>query len=164
MTNVNQDAARLYILLPLMSIMLGCGGEAGETRDVREVAGQVLEGGTSVLSPFSRAKAEALLCDKLPCLGCRQLGGEGGHGTNGGGDGPNARYLPVRPTVHSDSAHMSERHDAALYDAIYAGGAIMGKSNRMPPFGFTLSSEEIGALVRHLRELCRCEGPAWSRD
>ena len=59
---------------------------------------------------------------------------------------------------------MSARPDDALYDAIAVGGYIMGRSNRMPPYGETLSREQIRALVRHLRTLCACEGPAWSRD
>jgi mono/diheme cytochrome c family protein len=59
---------------------------------------------------------------------------------------------------------MERRPDDALYDAIAAGGLIMGKSNRMPPFGETLSPQQIRALVRYLRVLCTCEGPAWSRD
>lgn len=86
------------------------------------------------------------------------------HGAEGRGDGPNARYLPVRPTAHADSGYMSSRPDDVLYDAIAAGGYVMNRSNRMPAFGHTLSSETIRGLVRYLRELCRCEGPAWSRD
>lgn len=86
------------------------------------------------------------------------------HGATGGGDGPNARNLPVRPTVHADSAYMSTRPDDTLYDGIAAGGYILGRSHLMPPFGETLTPEAIRALVRHLRSLCRCEGPAWSRD
>jgi hypothetical protein len=39
----------------------------------------------------------------------------------------------------------------------------MNRSPRMPAFGATLSAAEIRALVRHIRTLCRCEGPAWSR-
>jgi hypothetical protein len=39
----------------------------------------------------------------------------------------------------------------------------MGRSPRMPAFGATLTSAEIRALVRHIRTLCRCEGPSWSR-
>jgi mono/diheme cytochrome c family protein len=206
------------------------------------------------LSAFDRAKAEWLLRNRLPCLGCHELGGEGGrigpslselkrvrppdyvyamirdpqgtvpgtlmprvpmsqatleliaghlvqreptrssappvvppaagsepaqpgtpaalyarscapcHGARGGGDGPNARFLPVRPTVHADSASMSTRSDDALFDAISAGGYVMNRSNRMPPFGETLTREQIWGLVRHLRKLCTCEGPAWSRD
>lgn len=221
--------------------------------------------GAAALSAFQRAKAEALLRDRLPCLGCHQLGGDGGrvgpslsepqhfrttdyvysmirdpqgtapssimprvpmtdatrhlianylvqlasrqypqsaraqaarqadqsqqpmvaarpvepaepapalygrfcapcHGVGGRGDGYNARFLPVRPTVHADSAYMSRRSDDALFDATYAGGYIMNRSNRMPPFGETLTRDQIWELVRYLRTLCRCEGPAWSRD
>lgn len=86
------------------------------------------------------------------------------HGVEGEGDGPNAPHLPVRPTAHADSAYMAQRSDDVLYDAIYAGGYVMHRSNRMPGFGHTLAPETIRGLVRYLRELCRCEGPAWSRD
>ena len=85
------------------------------------------------------------------------------HGANGRGDGPNAKFLPVRPAVHANAALMRERPDDTLYDAIAGGGAVMGKSARMPAFGATLSREEIRSLVAQLRALCRCEGPAWSR-
>ena len=84
------------------------------------------------------------------------------HGSAGRGDGPNARFLPVRPAVHADAAYMSARSDDRLFDAIYAGGYPLGRSVTMPPFGETLSRSEIWSLVRHLRQLCRCVGPAWS--
>jgi mono/diheme cytochrome c family protein len=204
------------------------------------------------LSPFERDKAERLLKERLPCLGCHRLDGDGGaigpdlsnvadrrsadfirrmvydpqntlpgtimpktpmpdswrdlvsrylaerrgaggeirdptppasrperpksgrelytrfcapcHGASGRGDGPNAQYLPVRPTVHADSAYMSQRPDDTLFDGIYGGGYILNRSHRMPAFGLTLTREEIWALVRYLRELCRCQGPDWSRD
>ena len=207
------------------------------------------------LSPFAKKKAESLLHDKLPCLGCHELGGDGGrigpsltdvgarrdpayiarmvadpqgtvpgtvmprvlmpaetralvvdylsgagsrergagdsvpsrlpapgsplplpardryakscapcHGASGNGDGPNARYLPVPPARHTDAAWMATRSDDVLYDAIAGGGAVMGKSPRMPPFGATLSPAELRALVGYLRTLCACQGPAWSRD
>jgi mono/diheme cytochrome c family protein len=203
------------------------------------------------LSPFDVAKAEWLIRNRLPCLGCHELGGEGGtigpslselkgqrtpehvysmirdprggimprvpmsqatldliasylvqreptrgaprgaqppaiggptstpagvsadlysrscspcHGVRGAGDGYNAPFLPVRPTAHADKTYMSSRSDDALFDAIYAGGYVMNRSNRMPPFGQTLAREQIWSLVRYLRTLCRCEGPTWSRD
>ncbi|MBV9880155.1 MAG: c-type cytochrome [Gemmatirosa sp.] len=90
------------------------------------------------------------------CAGC--------HGTTGGGDGPNARYLPVRPAVHADAAAMGRRTDDRLYDAIAAGGAALGRSPLMPPFGDTLEPAQIAALVRHVRALCRCEQPRWAAD
>jgi mono/diheme cytochrome c family protein len=204
------------------------------------------------LSPFARAKAEALLRDHLPCLGCHELHGQGGrigpslsdvttrrdrayiarmiadpqgtvpgtvmprlplddgtwrllvgyltstapdtlaarpaplpprpttadtngavlygrhcvdcHGVAGAGDGSNARYLPVRPASLGTGEYLSGRPDDALYDAIAGGGAIMGRSPRMPAFGGSLAPTQITALVRYLRALCRCQGPAWSLD
>ncbi|MBC7790766.1 MAG: c-type cytochrome [Anaerolineae bacterium] len=86
------------------------------------------------------------------------------HGAKGAGDGPNARFLPRRPSAHSNRTAMSQRPDDTLFDAIAAGGYILGKSNRMPAFGQTLSTIEMRGLVRYIRELCSCEGPAWSRD
>ena len=86
------------------------------------------------------------------------------HGPAGGGDGPNAKFLPVRPAMHSSASQMSVRSDDALFDAIAGGGAVMGKSVRMPPFGATLSPSEIRSLVAYIRTLCMCKGPAWSLD
>jgi mono/diheme cytochrome c family protein len=85
------------------------------------------------------------------------------HGATGKGDGPNAANLPVKPAVHSSREAMSIRADDSLFDTIASGGAVMNRSPRMPAFGGTLSATEIRALVRHIRTLCRCEGPAWSR-
>jgi mono/diheme cytochrome c family protein len=206
--------------------------------------------GTARLTPFSARKAESLLRDHLPCLGCHTLGGEGGaigpdlttvrerrspayiaamitdpqrvvagsampktrmpdatrdlivrylsaqpgnapdapvpdspaaappaadgrvlyaqrcascHGPSGRGDGPNAANLPVRPAAHASRDSMAARPDDSLFDTIAGGGAIMNRSPRMPAFGATLTPAEIRALVRHIRTLCRCEGPSWSR-
>jgi mono/diheme cytochrome c family protein len=85
------------------------------------------------------------------------------HGITGDGDGYNAQYLPKTPVQHSDSSYMSTRSDDVLFDAIYAGGYVMNKSPRMPPWGFTLERSQIWQLVAYLRHLCRCEGPSWSR-
>jgi mono/diheme cytochrome c family protein len=207
------------------------------------------QGSSAPLTPFARHKAEVLLRDQLPCLGCHALGGDGGqvgpdlstvrerrspeyiaamvadpqrvlpgtamplvrmpeatrelvvrylaslpgsapggapalqtasvtedgpalyarfcascHGRAGAGDGPNAKNLPVPPAKHSSAEAMAQRSDDALYDTIAGGGAVMNRSARMPPFGGTLSDPQIRALVAHIRTLCRCQGPAWSRE
>ena len=86
------------------------------------------------------------------------------HGVRGEGDGFNAPFMPVVPTVHADSAAMSLRTDDTLYDGIHAGGWTLGKSHRMPAFGASLDDAQKRALVAHIRTLCRCQGPYWSRD
>ena len=93
---------------------------------------------------------------KANCAAC--------HGATGNGDGFNARYLRVPPAAHASKERMSLRTDDQLFDAIYAGAYMLGKSNQMPPFGETLSRAQIRSLVRYIRTLCSCEGPEWSRD
>ena len=85
------------------------------------------------------------------------------HGEKGNGNGPNARYLPVRPAAHADPVSMSVRSDDRLFDAVHGGGYPLGRSAMMPAFGETLTRQEIWMLVRHMRTLCGCVGPAWSR-
>ncbi len=236
-----KTVAAAAAVLAALSLTAGIPNRAGQTPAANRA-----------LSPFQRTKAEYLLKQRLPCLGCHRLDGDGGiigpdlsavadrrspafirrmiydpqnvlpgtimpktpmpdswrdlvarylaerrgaggeisdpvspaslpprhesgrelyarfcapcHGARGGGDGPNARYLPVRPTIHADSAYLSTRPDDTLFDAIYGGGYILNRSHRMPAFGWTLTREEIWSLVRYLRQLCRCQGPAWSRD
>ncbi len=86
------------------------------------------------------------------------------HGTAGEGDGFNAQHLPVVPTRHADGAYMASRPDDTLYDGVHVGGFVLAKSHRMPPWGETLSAADIRALVAHMRRLCRCSGPDWSKD
>jgi|SRR5688572_15418693 len=197
------------------------------------------------LSPFSQTKAEALLADKLPCLGCHAINSRGGrigpdlsgvgarldadairrqiehprgimprvmlpsptldlivaylsaqrtparaaamppptravtdtgtragqlyqthcaacHGARGKGDGPNAVNLDRPPARHADAREMGKRTDDRLFDAIFAGGYILGGSARMPAYGSTLSADDIRALVGYIRELCRCRQPKWA--
>ncbi len=104
---------------------------------------------------FGNASTEAGLYLKY-CAAC--------HGENGQGDGYNAINLPVPPTVHANAEYIATRADDTMYDGIYAGGYILNKSNRMPAYGYTLSNEEIRSLVKYIRALCDCEGPAWSLD
>lgn len=231
----------LVVWLAAACVSPADGGQAARAADTGTAA-------AASLSPFARAKAEALLRDRLPCLGCHRIGPAGGtvgpdlttvasrrsraeiermirdpqgtvpgtamprvpmpdewvallsaylggtgpaaaalppaspvssgspaatlyarlcascHGGTGAGDGPNAANLPVPPARHTDSAAMAQRPDDSLYDAIAGGGWIMGKSPTMPPFGATLAPDDISGLVAHVRELCRCAGPQWSRD
>ena len=114
--------------------------------------------GDPAASPASASDASAsgTALYEAQCAAC--------HGVRGEGDGFNAAFMPVAPTVHADSAAMSLRTDDTLYDGIHAGGWILGKSHRMPAFGASLDDAQKRALVAHIRTLCRCQGPYWSRD
>jgi mono/diheme cytochrome c family protein len=129
---------------------------------VAYLTGGAIESRAAVAAPLARsgsaprgATGGAALYARF-CAAC--------HGPRGDGGGTNARFLPVLPAVHSDSAFMSSRSDDRLFDAIHGGGYPLGRSATMPPFGETLTAQEIWALVLHMRQLCRCAGPAWSTD
>ena len=85
------------------------------------------------------------------------------HGAEGQGDGWNASNLPVPPTPHADADLMSKRADDTLFDGIAVGGYVLDKSARMPAFGRMLTTEQIRALVTHIRRLCECEQPDWAK-
>ena len=84
------------------------------------------------------------------------------HGPRGNGDGFNAAFLTVRPSQHAQPNHSSKIPDDTLYDGIHSGGAVLNKSQLMPPWGQTLSPTQIRSLVKHIRDLCDCDGPSWS--
>ncbi len=79
------------------------------------------------------------------------------HGLSGKGDGINVtKDMAVTPRNHASAADMSKLSDADLTNAIADGGPANSKSPLMPPFGKTLTSDEIKDLVAYLRKLCNC--------
>lgn len=79
------------------------------------------------------------------------------HGLEGRGDGPNAtRHQPVDPRDHTNAYEMSKITDEDIIEAITDGGAATSKSTLMPPFGSTLTREEVSALKDYIRKLCNC--------
>jgi mono/diheme cytochrome c family protein len=77
------------------------------------------------------------------------------HGDAGAGDGFNAFNLDPRPRDLSDPALQKKKTDADLADAIRRGGAGVGLSPLMPPWGRTLSDRQIGDVIPYLRTLRR---------
>ncbi len=80
------------------------------------------------------------------------------HGIKGDGKGFNAGNLDPRPANHTDIRLMSRRSDRELNEAIAGGGKAAGKSTLMPPWGYTLNTSQIRALILYLRKLCSCQG------
>ena len=81
------------------------------------------------------------------------------HGTGGKGDGPNVTDdFPVNPRNFTKVEEMNKLSDADIKNVILKGGPVASKSPMMPPWGKTLTAEEIDSLVIYLRELCQCKG------
>lgn len=75
------------------------------------------------------------------------------HGEGGAGDGFNAFNLDPHPRDYSDPAFQKKKTDAELADAIRRGGAGVGLSALMPPWGHTLSDAQINQVVLYIRTL-----------
>jgi high-affinity iron transporter len=82
------------------------------------------------------------------------------HGETGAGDGFNAFNLDPHPRDLSDPEFQKKKSDADLADAIRRGGAGVGLSALMPPWGHTLSERQVGELVLYLRTLSAKRSPA----
>jgi len=96
-----------------------------------------------------QAKETAADNYKTYCVQC--------HGMQGNGKGVNIRDMSVQPRDHTDAKAMSTRSDADLFKVIKEGGLSIDKSVLMPPWGDTLSDDEIRDMAQHLRTLCKCK-------
>ncbi len=77
------------------------------------------------------------------------------HGETGAGDGFNAFNLDPHPRDLSDPAFQKSKTDADLFDAVRRGGAGVGLTPLMPPWGHTLSDRQIDDVILYLRSLRR---------
>lgn len=75
------------------------------------------------------------------------------HGADGKGDGFNAFNLDPKPPDFSSSTFQQMRTDEQLAAVIAGGGPSVGRSAGMPPWGQTLSSRELRAVLLHVRRL-----------
>jgi len=72
---------------------------------------------------------------------------------SGKGDGPVAATLNPRPANHADHAFMATLSDDHLYEVISKGGASVGKSPMMAPWGGVINDQGIRDLIAYLRQL-----------
>jgi len=75
------------------------------------------------------------------------------HGESGAGDGFNAFNLDPHPRDLSDPAFQKAKSDQDLLDAVRRGGAGVGLSPLMPPWGHTLSPRQLDDVVLFIRSL-----------
>lgn len=75
------------------------------------------------------------------------------HGADGKGDGPLAKTLNPRPANHADHVYMGSLSDEHLYTVIEKGGAAVGKSPLMAPWGGVVNDQGIRDLIAYIRKL-----------
>jgi mono/diheme cytochrome c family protein len=100
---------------------------------------------TTPSGPHDPAAGEALYAQN--CASC--------HGARGGADGPIGIALNPKPARHDDGAYMNTLSNEHLFRVIKQGGASVGKSALMAPWGGSFSDEQIWDLVAYVRTLAK---------
>jgi mono/diheme cytochrome c family protein len=77
------------------------------------------------------------------------------HGAAGKGDGAAAAALNPKPGDFTDCKTMASNSDEFLHKIIKDGGAAVKKSPLMPPWGGSLSDQDISNLVSYVRSFCK---------
>jgi len=104
-----------------------------------------------ILSASSPAQAvDAKQVFDFYCAQCHGVKGDG-KGINVGPD------FATDPRNFTIAKEMEKRTDDDIRGVIKDGGHSISKSPLMPPWGATLSAEEIDALVDYIRKLCNCK-------
>lgn len=75
------------------------------------------------------------------------------HGPTGKGDAPAAAALNPKPKDLTDKAYMAGLKDQYLFDLVKKGGAAVGKSPLIPPFGSKLKDGDIRDVIAFIRSL-----------
>jgi mono/diheme cytochrome c family protein len=77
------------------------------------------------------------------------------HGQGGKGDGAAAAALNPKPRDLTDKAYMGALKDEYLMDIVKKGGAAVGKSAAMPPWGAVLKDDQIRDVITFVRSLAK---------
>ncbi len=75
------------------------------------------------------------------------------HGETGAGDGPVSQTLSPKPARHNDGNYMNPLTDDYLFKVIKFGGASVGKSPMMAPWGGAVSDAQIRNIIAYIRSL-----------
>ena len=84
---------------------------------------------------------------KMLCATC--------HGEDGCTPGPGAAGLNPQPAKHCDGNYMNKLSDEHIFKVIKEGGASVGKSPLMAPWGGTLTDDQIHDVVAFVRSLAK---------
>ena len=93
--------------------------------------------------PADQFDAKAVF--QLVCASC--------HGAGGAGDGIAAAALPVKPADFTSAEFWQTRDRDSILKVIREGGAAVGKSPLMAPFGGTFDEPSLQALADHVLSL-----------
>jgi mono/diheme cytochrome c family protein len=94
---------------------------------------------------YQQAQGKRIFYDK--CVWC--------HADSTPAGPSNRSNLNPNPALINDGSVFNSMSDEDLRNAIALGGAAMGKSAAMPPYGRTLTPDEIEAVIAYMRAIAQ---------
>ena len=130
------------LIIPLILLMvMNCSHQKVPQRDI------MLEVAASMNDIFNAPTTRSRELYSRYCSVC--------HGLNGKGDGFNAFNLDPKPRSFTDSSFIARIDSELIQETITKGGAGVGLSPLMPPWGSTLTKKDIELLTAHVISLSK---------
>ena len=133
----------VIIALSLVGSLVACGGEPAKAPEAPPTP--VVEAPKPVEAPAAPAAPVAFDAKATFGTVCGTC-----HGLEGKGDGVAAAGLNPKPAAFGDPEFWKTRDEAHIKKVIKEGGASVGKSPMMAPFGAQFNDEQIAALAAHI--------------
>jgi mono/diheme cytochrome c family protein len=144
---------RRSIVLGLALVALGCGSEEPAPAPAAPPAASAPAPAPAPAPEPAPAPAAVAAADPARGAAHYQTLCASCHGPRGAGDGPAGQGLDPRPARHGDGAYMNALSNEHLFKVIKEGGAAVGKSPMMAPWGGALSDDQIRDVVAFVRSL-----------
>ena len=126
-------------LMLIALLVAGCGGSEAPKTEAPAPEAPKLEAPAAPAAPVA---FDAKATFGTVCGTC--------HGLEGKGDGVAAAGLNPKPAAFGDPEFWKTRDEAHIKKVIKEGGASVGKSPMMAPFGAQFNDEQIAALAAHI--------------
>ena len=159
--------AGIGIALLALAAFAGCGGDASKPAETPPPAVEPAPEPTPAPEPApadpaaSEAEAAPAAAQAFACISGNVETGKAKymqlcascHGNTGAGDGVASAALNPKPASHNDGNYMNPLSNEHLTKVITSGGAAVGKSPMMAPWGAALGDQGVQDVVAFVRTL-----------
>ncbi len=138
------STAALLAAVVVVPALTGCGGKKEEAASGTDTSAQTAPAQTEAAAPAAIPAGDAAKGKDTFTAKCALC-----HGATGTGDGEGGKALNPKPRNFHDTAYMSTKTDADLFNSIKNG-----KSGVMPAWGATgMTDQEIADVLAYVRSL-----------
>ena len=135
----------LFLIMPTLIVLLSCQRKPAVSPADRFLNAYDTDPQNLVLLNYQQAQGKRIFNDK--CVWCHADATQAGPS--------NRSNLAPTPPLFTDGQTFNSLSDDFMRNTITLGGGAMGKSAIMPPWGQTLSQDEIRAVIAYARAVAQ---------